>query len=418
MRITLVQELEGRILQIDELGEVGRFGSEMLKYNVVQGILGAELYNVDQERQCLYRVRDMISLNEYFERGNMNMKQFAGLLEQLVQILTRCQEYFLDEKNLLLQCDCMFLDEKQRQLQIPYLDGYDKKVNEGISRLLEKFMDTMNHQDKELAFLVYGLHRLSRDSHFDLNRLSVFLDENRKKAVPERSVERKEKREVPLEDDNHCRVFSETEKKSEQKPEQPWGKWVVSAAVSVVIGIILYQTGIIQDPVSGGLDLRRSSILVVVLLVAAYCYHKKVSINHDQTRKVVREAEKETKDNTIQLVSTSTDETIALEQTEEGNWMVNLIPQDWHRPEIKIRKSPFFIGKDGAKADEIIGEGEVSRIHVKVVADAQGVFMIDQESTNGTFVNGRRLVPWERCRLEDGDMIGISSIYYKVELYS
>ncbi len=418
MRITLVQELEGRILQIDELGEVGRFGSEMLKYNVVQGILGAKLYNVDQERQCLYRVRDMISLNEYFERGNMNMKQFAGLLEQLVQILTRCQEYFLDEKNLLLQCDCMFLDEKQRQLQIPYLDGYGKKVNEGISRLLEKFMDTMNHQDKELAFLVYGLHRLSRDSHFDLNRLSVFLDENRKRAVPERSVERKEKREVPLEDDNHCRVFPEAEKKSEQKPEQPWGKGVVFAAVSVVIGIILYQAGIIQDPVSGGLDLRRSSILVVVLLVAAYCYYKKVSINHDQTRKVVREAEKETKDNTIQLVSTCTDETIALEQTEEGNWMVNLIPQDWHRPEIKIRKSPFFIGKDGAKADEIIGEGEVSRIHVKVVADAQGVFMIDQESTNGTFVNGRRLVPWERCRLEDGDMIGISSIYYKVELYS
>lgn len=146
MRIALVQELEGRVLQIDELEEVGRFGSEMLKYNVAQGILGAELYNVDQEMQCLYRVRDMISLNEYFERGNMNMIQLAGLLEQLAQILTRCQEYFLDEKNLLLQCDCMFLDEKQR-LQIPYLDGYNKKINEGISRLLEKFMDTMNHQE-------------------------------------------------------------------------------------------------------------------------------------------------------------------------------------------------------------------------------------------------------------------------------
>ncbi len=418
MRIALLQELEGRILQIDELEEVGRFGSEMLKYNVVQGILGAELYNIDQELQCLYRVRDMISLNEYFERGNMNMIQFSDLLEQLVQILTRCQEYFLDEKNLLLQCDYMFLDEKQQQLQIPYLDGYNKKVNEGISRLLEKFMDTMNHQDKELAFLAYGLHRLSRDSHFDLNKLSVFLDENKKKAAPERSVDRKEKREVLLEDDNHFRVFSGAEKKSEQKPEQPWGKWVVPAVVSVVIGFILYQAGIIQDPVSGGVDLRRCSILVVVFLVAAYCYYKKESISHDQTRKLVREAEKETKDNTMQLVSTCTDETVTLEQTEEENWMVNLIPQDWHRPEIKIRKSPFFIGKDGSKADEIIGEGEVSRIHVKIVADAQGVFMIDQESTNGTFVNGRRLVPWERCRLEDGDMIGISSIYYKVELYS
>lgn len=180
MKTALVQELEGRILQIDEWKEIGRFGSEMLRYNVVDGILGAELHNVDQEMRYLYRVRDMITLSEYFERGDMSVIGLTGLLEQLVQILTCCQEYFLDEKNLLMQCDFMFWDEKQQQLWIPYLDGYDKKVNEGISRMLEKFMDTMNHQDKELAFLVYGLHRISRDRHFDLHKLSDFLDGNRK----------------------------------------------------------------------------------------------------------------------------------------------------------------------------------------------------------------------------------------------
>ena len=80
MRIALLQELEGRILQIDELGGVGRFGSEMLKYNAIGGILGAELHNVDQEVRCLYRVRDMISLNEYFGRGDMNVSQLVDLL--------------------------------------------------------------------------------------------------------------------------------------------------------------------------------------------------------------------------------------------------------------------------------------------------------------------------------------------------
>lgn len=418
MKTALVQELEGRILQIDEWEETGRFGSEMLRYNVVDGILGAELHNVDQEMRYLYRVRDMITLSEYFERGDMSVIGLTSLLEQLVQILTCCQEYFLDEKNLLMQCGFMFWDEKQQQLWIPYLDGYDKKVDEGISRLLEKFMDTMNHQDKELAFLVYGLHRISRDRHFDLNKLSDFLDENRKKSVPQRSGDRRERNMLQSEDDSPSQMPLQGEGNSRQKPEQPWGKCAVFAATSVVIGIILYQAGMIQDPISGGLDLRRSSILVVVLVAAGYCYYKKESMRHEQTRKIVREVDKKTKDNTIQLVSTCTDETIMLEQTEEGNWMVNLIPEDWHRPEIKIRKSPFFIGKDVAKADEIIGEGEVSRVHVKVVADAQGVFLIDQESTNGTFVNGRQLVPWERCRLKDGDMIGISSIYYKAELYS
>lgn len=417
MRIALLQELEGRILQIDELGGVGRFGSEMLKYNAIGGILGAELHNVDQEVRCLYRVRDMISLNEYFGRGDMNVSQLVDLLEKLVQILARCQEYFLDEKNLLLQCDSVFWDEKQQQLWIPYLDGYDKKVNEGISRLLEKFMDTMNHENRELAFLVYGLHSLSRDSHFDLSKLSEILEENRSKKVSQRGDGRQE-RKVLSSEAGPSTALPQVEKKSEQKPEQLWGKWVIFAAVSMVITIILYQAGIIRDPVSGGLDLRRSGILAVILLAAVYCYHKKELISHDQTRKIVGEVGKEPEDSTIQLVSTCTDETIVLEQTECQDSIINLIPQDWHRQEIKIRKSPFFIGKDAARADEIIGEGEVSRIHVKVVSDAQGVFLIDQESTNGTFVNGRQLVPWERCQLEDGDMIGISSIYYKVELYS
>ena len=194
MRIALLQELEGRILQIDELGGVGRFGSEMLKYNAIGGILGAELHNVDQEVRCLYRVRDMISLNEYFGRGDMNVSQLVDLLEKLVQILARCQEYFLDEKNLLLQCDSVFWDEKQQQLWIPYLDGYDKKVNEGISRLLEKFMDTMNHENRELAFLVYGLHSLSRDSHFDLSNLAEILEENRNKKVSQRGDGRQERK--------------------------------------------------------------------------------------------------------------------------------------------------------------------------------------------------------------------------------
>ena len=56
-------------------------------------------------------------------------------------------------------------------------------------------------------------------------------------------------------------------------------------------------------------------------------------------------------------------------------------------------------------------------MHAKIVADEDGVFLIDQESTNGTFVNGKRVVPWERYRLENGDIVGFSSVYYKAELY-
>ena len=45
----------------------------------------------------------------------------------------------------------------------------------------------------------------------------------------------------------------------------------------------------------------------------------------------------------------------------------------------------------------------------------EGVFVIDQESTNGTYVNGKRLVPWERRKVLADDRIAFSSVYYRVE---
>lgn len=417
MRITLVQELEGRVLQIDELEATGRFGNEMLKYNAVRGILGAELHYVDQEQRCLYQVKDRISLSEYLRRGSIHKMQLADLLEQLIQILSCCQEYFLDEKNLLLQCDFMFWDERERQLWIPYVEGYNKNINKGISKFLENCMDTMNHQDKELTFFVYGLHGLSKDSHFDLNKLSDFLAENRKKPACPKSESKREKDTPPPVGEDAPSVFTQPKEISGQKPEQSWGKWLVFAAAAVVLIVVLYQAGVLQDPLSGEVDVRRGAILLILLLAAAYGYNKKEP-GQRRSEGMMGKYKNKSEEATVQLVGTGSDETVVLEQAEEKNGRINLIPQDWHREEIKIRKSPFFIGKDAAKADGIIGEGEVSRLHVKVVADAQGVFLIDQESTNGTFVNGRRLVPWQRCSLKDGDMIGISSIYYKVELYS
>lgn len=42
-------------------------------------------------------------------------------------------------------------------------------------------------------------------------------------------------------------------------------------------------------------------------------------------------------------------------------------------------------------------------------------YLEDMNSTNGTFLNGRRLLPKERQLLSDGDMVGFANLLYKVE---
>lgn len=49
----------------------------------------------------------------------------------------------------------------------------------------------------------------------------------------------------------------------------------------------------------------------------------------------------------------------------------------------------------------------VSRIHARLVVQGEQLAIEDMGSTNGTYVNGQRLRPGERCPLRGGDWIAL-----------
>ena len=59
-------------------------------------------------------------------------------------------------------------------------------------------------------------------------------------------------------------------------------------------------------------------------------------------------------------------------------------------------------------ADRLIGYPNVSRRHAVLTCD-DGVTVVDEHSTNGTTVNGRRIEPGRTIRLRDGDELGFGA---------
>jgi pSer/pThr/pTyr-binding forkhead associated (FHA) protein len=59
------------------------------------------------------------------------------------------------------------------------------------------------------------------------------------------------------------------------------------------------------------------------------------------------------------------------------------------------------------RADFIVDAGLVSRIHCRLTAGATELEVVDLESTNGTYVNGRRV---ERASLKEGDRLGVGRV--------
>jgi pSer/pThr/pTyr-binding forkhead associated (FHA) protein len=64
------------------------------------------------------------------------------------------------------------------------------------------------------------------------------------------------------------------------------------------------------------------------------------------------------------------------------------------------------------RADFVVDAALVSRFHCRLTAAAEHLEVEDLNSTNGTFVNGRRV---QRAVLEAGDRLGVGRMELRVE---
>jgi len=61
--------------------------------------------------------------------------------------------------------------------------------------------------------------------------------------------------------------------------------------------------------------------------------------------------------------------------------------------------------------DLSLNDTSVSKIHAALVMNQQGTLLVaDTGSTNGTYINGRRIAYGEARQIEDGDVVGFGDI--------
>ena len=71
-----------------------------------------------------------------------------------------------------------------------------------------------------------------------------------------------------------------------------------------------------------------------------------------------------------------------------------------------INKPVFRIGKERSYVDCFVANNNaISRIHADIITKNNSFFVKDENSTNGTYVNGNRLSPNEEVQVFDGDII-------------
>ena len=84
---------------------------------------------------------------------------------------------------------------------------------------------------------------------------------------------------------------------------------------------------------------------------------------------------------------------------------------------ITLNKPVIKIGKQRTKVDFcIVGNNTVSRVHVKIFSKSGKYFIWDNNSRNGTYVNGDIIPPEMETMLADGDIIKLSDEEFEFRL--
>lgn len=110
--------------------------------------------------------------------------------------------------------------------------------------------------------------------------------------------------------------------------------------------------------------------------------------------------------------------TAVLYEDEPSETLLTLTRINSREPEhIVLLQDQYMVGKLSMEADLVIRDSSVSRVHAKIQRIDGQYILCDLNSTNGTFLNERRLMIQERVLIQPGDKIAFARAEYQVGRY-
>lgn len=244
-------------------------------------------------------------------------------------------------------------------------------------------------------------------------------------------------------------VEEKSGRKLEKQPESGSNK--LSKEISVLctgavfsgifILFLLYRFGVFTNPLGGQFETTRFSLFCLLIAsIEASVLHVWHSMKNRQLKKQVGNELNTSKGNTILGVgadrpnareafsgpviykydievaelSSIENTTLLLKESDvydADSYCLSALDSKIYQ-DIRLVEFPFFIGKLKTNVDYVLEHATISRFHAKIEKEQEHFFLTDLNSTNGTFLNGRRLLPNERTAVLPGDQIAFAQINY------
>ena len=323
--------------------------------------------SVEKEKKIKYVAPLCIPLNKYLQTGLSKM-EFYLIFAQIIETVKRIERNSLNINNLVMNPKYVFVNEKTKELFFVY----QPLTTESISTNMFSFIyDVIYHTNLNLD-----------EDHKFLNALKDFLsglesfstDEIEKyvlKTYPD--VYKKIRREKP----GQSQVLNEKKRYYDDADD---------------------DTGLLDEDDTGLLNEDDTGLLVE---------------ENDDTGLLVEDEDDtglliEDEDDTGLLVEDDPETSLLSESaaTKVNPYIIRLSNGE----QVRIHKPAFRVGKEKSYVDYFVtNNSAVSRIHADIITRNDRFFIVDNNSTNGTYINGLILEEKKETEIFDGDELKLAN---------
>lgn len=401
------------ILQENQIEDA--YIEKMLLYNQGQGRLEFSKQQKEGEEYYCYKITGKKALHSVYSMMPIGERQIRGILQQLFTTLENGKEYLLSEEDFVLSPNYIFATFPQMDMELCYVPGYGVPLKEQLESLFEYFLNRVDYDDKKAVELLYSCYMFCMKEQGGIHEIKQLLKQEQKDViekeelllqqenVQEKKVIHKNKigtensswniREETIEQENSqlAKEHIEKEKKAGKKKTNTKSKG---------------QRKAIYPEVE---ENRKMQTTPYVSWLSNLFFHKQ------NKELLVAEEQEEYQVNSIKEEKVqSSERTVLLSVVLEESENVSLICESSGEI-ISLTKFPFYIGSTMDYVDYVLKTEGVSRIHCCISKKGDAYYLADLNSTNGTYLNKKEVMPGKDELLSANDEIRIASVKFYIK---
>ena len=391
----------------------------MFMYAPSDWLVKADYRFIDNEESMLFRIDGMSVLSEKYRRVNPGIEDVRALIRNLGACLSELSEYMLDPEDLVISMRSILYDSRLERYKFLYVPGSGGGFIRQIKEVMEDIMVIFDNRDRSGTTELYEIYSRLLEDNFSPEMFMMLMQEKEKTA-----------------EDGHAERGQAERKFAERKPDErkfaerePTEGGVMRAVSGEdmrqtskdeekadIKKILLYGAVIAVLGVAAMALLGAKGAILSLLMLGGYTVY---AINDFLEKKQVREMEDAMSEvagvvEVFQQEKSSEELKLPMVVTGSAFKEVNsLIPfaGENEEPIRLMEDGEITIGRQAGACQYCLSEPGISRVHAVLRKEGRKVMLRDEASTNGTYVNNRRLRQ-DAEELKYGDVVSFAGVEY------